>query len=137
VTDPDLLSKKLAEIETYLAELASLARPEAIATDLRERRFVEHTLQLAIQCCLDVSSHIVADERLGEPESYAELFSLLASRGYLSAELAPRLRRMAGFRNLLVHNYARVDPQIVEAVLRHDVNDLREFVSALRQRLGG
>jgi uncharacterized protein YutE (UPF0331/DUF86 family) len=71
------------------------------------------------------------------PESYAELFSLLASRGYLSAELAPRLPRMAGFRSLLVHNYARVDPQIVEAVLRHDVSDLREFVSALRQRLGG
>mgnify|MGYP006263293149 CR=1 FL=1 len=46
MTDPDLLAKKLAEIETYLAELASLARPEAIATDLRERRFVEHTLQL-------------------------------------------------------------------------------------------
>jgi uncharacterized protein YutE (UPF0331/DUF86 family) len=65
-------------------------RPEQITTDLRERRFAEHTVQLAIQACLDLSSQIVADERLGEPETYAELFTLLASRGFIPSELAAR-----------------------------------------------
>lgn len=136
MTDLELAAKKITEIETYVGELRALGRPELIPTDLRERRFAEHTLQLAIQACLDVSSHIAADERLGEPETYAELFSLLAARGYLPIELATRLRRMAGFRNLLVHNYARVKPEIVASVVTHDVADLLEFTAALRASLG-
>jgi hypothetical protein len=69
VTDPELAAQKLARIETCVRELRSLARPEAMRHDVRERRFVEHTLQIAIQAALDVASHIVSDERLGEPET--------------------------------------------------------------------
>jgi uncharacterized protein YutE (UPF0331/DUF86 family) len=69
MTDADLVVKKLAFIETCLRELRDLAKPERIERDLREERFVAHTLQLAIQAALDVASHIVSDERLGEPEN--------------------------------------------------------------------
>ncbi len=44
-----------------------------MASDLREQRFVEHTLQIAIQAALDVASHIVSDRRLGEPRTNREL----------------------------------------------------------------
>jgi uncharacterized protein YutE (UPF0331/DUF86 family) len=136
MTDVELAAKKLAEIETFVSELRSLARPDLIATDLRERRFVEHTLQLAIQAVLDIASHIVSDERWGEPESYAELFSTLATHNLIPATLAPRLRQMAGFRNLLVHGYAKVDPAIVAKIASNDVQDLLEFVAAVRHALG-
>jgi uncharacterized protein YutE (UPF0331/DUF86 family) len=53
VTDADLILKKLAFIETCLSELRSLARLERIATDVKERRFVEHTLQICIQAVQD------------------------------------------------------------------------------------
>jgi hypothetical protein len=53
--------------------LRRLARPAEIAHDLREQRFVEHTLQIAIQAALDVASHIVSDQRLGEPRTNREL----------------------------------------------------------------
>ena len=66
MTDPDLLAKRLATIDTCVRELRELARTDAIRTDVREQRFVEHTLQLAIQAALDAASHIVSDERLGE-----------------------------------------------------------------------
>ncbi len=90
MTDPELLAKKLAFIETCVAELRRLARPEAIDTDIREERFVEHTLQLAIQAAQDVASHIVSDERLGEPRTNRELFDLLVRAGWLSeADAAP------------------------------------------------
>ncbi len=65
MTDPELIAKKLGEIETCVGELRTLAQPDRIREDIRERRFVEHTLQLAIQAALDVASHIVSDERLG------------------------------------------------------------------------
>lgn len=135
MTDLELAAKKLSEIETFVGELRSLSRPELVETDLRERRFVEHTLQLAIRAALDLASHVVSDERLGEPESYGELFALLSQRGFISTELAPRLRRMAGFRNLLVHGYAKVDPARVAAVAAHDVQDLLEFAESLRLSL--
>jgi uncharacterized protein YutE (UPF0331/DUF86 family) len=135
MTDAELAAKKLSEIETFVAELRELARPELVSVDLKERRFVEHTLQLAIQAALDLASHIVSDERWGEPETYSELFSLLATHGLISPDLAPRLRRMVGFRNLVVHGYAKVDPQIVEQIARNDVQDLLEFTAALRDGL--
>ena len=77
MTDPELLAKRLSQIETCVRELRELARPEAIDTDVREARCVEHTLQIAIQAALDAASHIVSDGHLGEPRTNRELFSLL------------------------------------------------------------
>lgn len=74
MTDSELIAKKPAEIESYIRELRTLAKPEKIATDLKEERFAAHTLQLAIQPALDVASHIVSDDRLGEPRTNRELF---------------------------------------------------------------
>jgi uncharacterized protein YutE (UPF0331/DUF86 family) len=88
MTDPDLIAKKLATVETCVADLRRLARPAELATDLRERRFVEHTLQIAIQAALDVASHIVSDERLGEPRTSRELFDLIERAGWIHAPLA-------------------------------------------------
>ena len=135
MTDKDLVAKKLALIETSVAQLRSLARPEAIREDIREERFVEHTLQIAIQAALDVASHVVSDERLGEPETNKELFDLLVRAGKLQAPLASRLRDMAGFRNVIVHGYQDVDLGVVEDVLQHDLGDLLDLVEAIRAGL--
>ena len=136
MTDPDLIAKKLALIETCVRELRTLARPEEIARDVREERFAERTLQMAIQAALDVASHIVSDERLGEPRTNRELFDLLARRGWLDDDLATTMRRMVGFRNILVHGYDTVDVNIVRDVLEHRLDDLLAFVAAIRTRLG-
>lgn len=133
MTDPELVAKKLALIETCVQELRTLARPEAMRHDLRERRFVEHTLQIAIQAALDVASHIVSDERLGEPETNRALFDLLAGSGRLPLALAATLRDMAGFRNVIVHGYQAVDLGIVEDVLRNHLDDLLAFVAGIRR----
>jgi uncharacterized protein YutE (UPF0331/DUF86 family) len=81
VTDPDLIAKKLALIETSVRELQMLARPEEMWRDIREERFVEHTLQIAIQAALDIASHIVSDERLGEPRTNRELSTCWPAAG--------------------------------------------------------
>jgi len=132
MTDPDLLAKRLALIETAVHELRTLARPDALFTDVREQRFVEHTLQIAIQAALDVASHIVSDRRLGEPRTNRELFDLLARDRWLEPALADSLRRMVGFRNVLVHGYDDVDLRVVDDVLRHHLDDLLALVRAVR-----
>jgi uncharacterized protein YutE (UPF0331/DUF86 family) len=134
VTDPDLVAKKLALIETCVEQLRSLAKPDALRTDVREERFVEHTLQVAIQAALDVASYIVSDDRLGEPETNRELFDLLAGAGRIAPPLATTLRDMAGFRNVLVHGYQDMDLGVVEDVLRNHLGDLLAFAAAIRGR---
>ncbi len=135
MTDAELIAKKLAFIETCITELRSLARPDRVEHDVRERRFVAHTLQIAIQACQDVASHVVSEERLGEPRTNQELFDLLASAGWIDPRLARELRRAIGFRNVLVHGYTAVDPHVVRDVLEHRLHELLSFVAAVRVRL--
>ena len=135
MTDPELLAKRLSQIETCVRELRELARPEAIDTDVREARFVEHTLQIAIQAALDAASHIVSDGHLGEPRTNRELFDLLEGASWIDAPLAAALRNMAGLRNILVHGYDTVDLAIVRDVVEQHLDELLEFVAAVRQRL--
>lgn len=134
MTDADLVAKKLAEVETYVRELRTLARLDRLATDLKEQRFVCHTLQLAVQAVLDVASHIVSDERLGEPINLQGLFELLARGGWIESDRVPSLQRMAGFRNLLVHEYGRIDLGIVSDVVENRLGDLEAFAAAVRSR---
>lgn len=134
MTDAPLVVKKLAFIETCLRQLREHAQP-AMLHDIRELRFVEHTLQIAIQAALDATSHIVSDERFGEPQTNRSLFELLSQHGWLTSEQAAALSRMAGFRNILVHGYAEVDLAIVKDVLTNHLGDLDGFVAAVRAKL--
>jgi len=95
---------------------------------------VLHTLQIAIQAALDVASHIVSDERLGEPETNRELFDRLAQHGWLSSELAATMGRMAGFRNI-VHSYGGVNLEIAKDIVERRLADLLAFVTVIRARL--
>ncbi len=135
MTDPDLVLKRLAFIETAVEELRRLARPECFATDVREARFAAYTLQTAIQAALDVASHIVSDDRLGEPSTNRQLFEILARNGWIAPELALTLGRMAGFRNVLVHGYVEVSLAVLRDVVEHRTSDLLAFAAAVRARV--
>jgi len=135
MTDADLLEKKLAFIETCVRELRQLSQPERIAHDIREERFVAHTLQIAIQAALDIASHIVSDGRLGEPRTNRELFDLLQRHHWLSSALTNTMCQMVGFRNIVVHGYQNVDPEIMRDIVEHRLDDLLAFTSTIKSRL--
>lgn len=137
MTDQDLVSKKLAFMETCLRELRALAQPDLLESDLKERRFAEHTLQVCIQAMQDISSHVVSSARLGEPASNIDLLSILAREKWLEQMLSLRLKAAVGFRNILVHGYTAVDPLILKDVLQNRLGDLDDFVRSIRERLGG
>jgi uncharacterized protein YutE (UPF0331/DUF86 family) len=82
-----------------------------------------------------VASHIVSDERLGEPRTNRELVDLLERHGWLPTELAATMRRMVGVRNILVHGYADVDIAVVQEIVERRLGDLLQFASAIRARL--
>ena len=135
MVDRDLVLRRLAVLDTYLEQLA-LYRDIDIETyrqDWKTQRIIERTLHLAIETCMDVADHVVADRRLRVPETGAESFEILAEAGLLSHELGALLASMVGFRNILVHDYTRLDPAIVTRVLRKDLGDLARFSDVVRK----
>ncbi len=133
MVDRDLILRKLSNIEAYLSQLAPY-RDLDLATyqhDWKTQRIVERTLHLAIEASMDVADHIVADRRLRVPGTGAETFEVLGEAEILSPDLAEALARMVGFRNILVHDYAKLDPAIVLQLLRTDVQDLERFRDAV------
>ena len=135
MTNLEIVAKKLAFMEQCLADLRAKAKAEQFEDDLLQRRFAEHTLQLAIQAALDVASHIVSDQRLGEPKTNAELFGALLRAGAVPQDLGATLAKMAGFRNVLVHSYVDVDVGLLAEVVRNRLVELERFVSAIRTHL--
>jgi uncharacterized protein YutE (UPF0331/DUF86 family) len=70
---------------------------------------------------------VIADRGLAPPDSAREAFAALARHGLLEPELASRLGRAAGLRNVLVHDYVRVEPGRLVHVLQVGLGDLRAF----------
>ncbi len=137
MVDRDLILRKLSDLETYLNQLAAYRELDLAAYrgDWRTQRIVERTLHLAIETCMDVADHIVADRKLRVPETAAATFEILGDAEVLSRTLAESLGRMVGFRNILVHDYARIDPAIVLRVLGTDLKDVERFREAILEML--
>lgn len=99
-------------------------------------RGIKYTFVTAIEACIDVAQHICAAEGWGPPRDNADAFSLLGDHKVVDRELAVRMRRAAGFRNVLVHEYVQVDDRIVLAMLDNPT-DLDQFSHQVAEWLGG
>lgn len=134
MVDRELILRRLVNLEAYLEQLTPYRDLEldAYRQDWKTQRIVERTLHLAIEICMDVADHIVADRRLRVPETGAESFEILADADLLPKDLGRALALMVGFRNILVHDYTKLDPRIVIRVLRTDLEDLERFRDVVR-----
>jgi uncharacterized protein YutE (UPF0331/DUF86 family) len=135
VVDRDLLRRKLAELAEYVTQVSEYRdlTAERYRADWKTQRIVERTLQMAIEVCLDVANHVLADRGRRAPSTYAETFEILMEAGLISADLARVMIDMTGFRNVIVHEYARIDADAVVRILREHLEDFRRFeTEALR-----
>jgi uncharacterized protein YutE (UPF0331/DUF86 family) len=112
-------------------ELATLARVrsggrEPYLADHGLQLQVERALQVAIQACIDIGSHLVAAWGLGPPDDYADVFARLRLSGGLDGDLADRMIEATKQRNMLVHVYLRIDHTKIWQKLS-EVDDLRAF----------
>lgn len=138
MTNPELVREKLKLLEDYFIELEKLRSitPAQLREDKKDLWAVEHGLQLAIECVLDIGNHIIADDRLGNPSSYREIIEILSAAGVLPAAFAQELRGMPGFRNILIHEYQKVDPDQVHRNLQTAPEQFRQFIGYITRYLG-
>jgi len=109
---------------------------EVYCRDPRSRRFVERTLHILVETCIDIAHHIISDERFEEPGSYGEAFRILAAHGILPAEEAGIYERMARFRNLLIRYDERIDDAVVFGVFKNHLHDFERYVAHIVNYLG-
>ena len=128
-----LIERILTDIRSHVKDLADATDItwEIYKIDKRSRRFVERTLHVLIEACIDVAQHIIADENLREPVSYRDTFTILAEKDILQSSDLERFESMASFRNLLVHYYERVDDEIVYGIFKQNLSDFDLFVERI------
>ena len=133
MVDREILEQRSAHVLHHIARLR--ARRAVQAATLRSDEDLWNTvlmdLQQSIQGCIDLATHVCVDDRLGSPSSAAEAFALLGRAGRLDDTLVGKLAGAAGLRNLIVHQYAVLDADIVVSVIREDLGDLEAFLRAI------
>ena len=129
MVDRDLVRRKLAELAEYVGQVSEYRglTVERYRADWKTQRIVERTLQMAIEACVDIGSHVISDRGLRAPATYAETFEILVEAGLLTADLGRVMVEMTGFRNVLVHEYTRVDAQVVVRILGERLRDFSRF----------
>lgn len=137
MVDRDVVNRRRLALERYLRELGELVSSgrDAYLLDWKAQRAAERSLQLAAEVCLDLAEHVIADQRLAAPETAAGAFDILRDATLIDAGLAGALSRMARFRNLLVHDYVRIDAGKVYDIATRDVDDLRRFSDVVAKLL--
>lgn len=138
MVDPAIFSRRLDALLGYLEKLSTFREvplaeftSSAALHDLAERY-----AHLAVEACLDLGNHYIADRRFSPPASNKDVFTVLELAGELDHEWAERLRGWAGFRNVLVHEYLDIDHGVTYAAIRDDLEDLRRFADWAASKIG-
>ena len=131
--DREVIESKLRFLREYLNDLKDY---ESISlrdykTSKKDQRFVERTLHLACECCLDISAHIISRVGLREPSDNKDLFVILFENSIISESTHRAMMKMAKFRNIIVHDYARIEPEIVIGILKKDIEDFKLFAQQI------
>lgn len=138
MVDLEVTRNRLALLGEYIADLQAEQGVSLndFKSDKRQRRYVERTLHLAVESCLDIASHIISAEGLREPRDNKDIFAVLGEANYLPEVLVTRLMKMAQFRNILVHDYTRLDEEVIWGILKRDLDDLKTFMLTIMKQLG-
>ena len=133
MVDKALLLRKLSELEEYLGQIREYTNItiEQYSSDWKIQRIIERTLQIMIETSVDIAGHIVSDRGYRIPKSYADTFRVLHEENIIEKELFETMDKMAKFRNIVVHNYDKVDTSIVLIILKKHLDDFLTYKKAI------
>lgn len=111
MVNENVVALRLERLREYLNNLEAVLQFDCnrFVTDPFIHGTAERNLHLAIECLLDIGNHIISERNYTKPENYADIFKILTDMKVISPTLASNLEGMAAFRNILVHDYMRLD----------------------------
>ncbi len=126
--DKKRILAKVDELDGFLYELQSIS-PEDFKDYQRTeiKRSCERLLQLSVECIIDICKIFVSNLKLGLPSEENDLFEKMESERIITEDMTVILKEMKGFRNILVHEYAVVDDEIVYTFIKTRMGDFKMF----------
>jgi uncharacterized protein YutE (UPF0331/DUF86 family) len=127
--NPELILKRCEEIAESLERLERIKKidKDNFLNDQDLMDIASYRLLIAIEAGLNLCYHVSAKQLKKIPREYAECFQILAERNIISRELGDELMKMARFRNMLVHVYWKMNPEIIYDIIQNDLDHLRRF----------
>jgi len=103
--------------------------------DRDKQNMILHALLIATQSAIDIANHLIAEFKLTRPTTYRECFEILEAANLLPSDLASNLADLAGFRNVLVHIYWRLDLNEIHKILLEDLPTLQKYLQWVKNLL--
>ncbi len=131
--DEQVVMSRLERMRQHVKFLKKITQVplEEFLADARNHLSAQHATQLAIECAIDIGSHIVSALDLGPVETYAKIFETLALNKIITRPLSEKMCRMTAFRNILVHEYLAVDLKLVFENIEKGTGDFTAFEKAI------
>ena len=92
-------------------------------------------IERACQAAIDLAMHRVALSHLGIPQSSADAFTLLQKAGIINQDLASRMSKMVGFRNIAIHQYQDLETKVIHYIMQHGIQDIIAFATSMHLRI--
>jgi len=129
----DVIVNKAASIERCLRRIQEeyAGDKQNLVANQTKQDAIVLNLQRACETAIDLAMYVVSQRKLGVPQDSRDAFSLLQTGGILPADLAQRMQRMVGFRNVAIHEYARLNLDVVHAIITKQLDDFRTFSSTI------
>ena len=138
MVDTDLIIAKAGSVKRHLNRVLEKRNTDlgTFLKDIDIQESILFNIQMAVQNCIDIAAHIISDEGFGVPGSTNEMFYLLEENGYLDNEITENMVKAVGLRNLVVHEYSKIDLERIFEVAQKDITDLNEYLRSIFNKLG-
>jgi uncharacterized protein YutE (UPF0331/DUF86 family) len=135
--DLEVVEEKLESLRRCIERVSEKCPqdPEALFNDLDLQDIIVLNLSRAVQLCVDVAAHVIADLEITPPETMGSAFDALADAAVIDRELADHLKKAVGFQNIAVHNYETIDWKIVHSIAKKRLVDFSDFAGRIGTRL--
>jgi uncharacterized protein YutE (UPF0331/DUF86 family) len=128
---------KLEDLKKYVNFLRQHGQVnlKKIEKDELLRSACERNLQISIEICIEIGEMIISNGGYRKPQSYRDVFGILASEGVLEEKFAKKFEGAAGVRNILVHHYAEVDIEKLHIYITQNLTDFDEYAKQVSRHL--
>jgi len=131
----EVIEQHIQNMEEALANLSKYKNIsfEEFQKDLSLVWIVEKGLEILIQNLLDIGAHLLASEIKNDWEDYGEVILKLGNHGIVPQEFSDQIKGMAGLRNILIHEYLRIDLNKLFDYLKYRLEDFIQFIRYIRE----
>ena len=129
----DVLLNKAAAIERAVRRVREEYAVDdgTLSTNQTRQDAIVLNLQRACESSIDAAMHLVRVHRLGIPQDTREAFELLERAHLIEPDLADRLKKMVGFRDIAIHDYQKLSLEIVRRIIVERLDDFLSFAQVL------